>query len=410
MRVFTDLFVEMGDDQSIENDLSSFSSHLTNLKEILLSANSTSLVLIDEIGSGTDPAEGASIAAAALEHLTQINAFTIVTTHHGVLKSFAYETPGMINCAMEFDQATLTPTYRLRVGVPGSSYAIEMAERLRLPGPILERAKLLRGTESMKLERLIEDLERRNQELASNLVHVNDEKAKFNSLNLLYESKLSSLKEELKTVKSKALDEAQTIVDKANVAIEKAVREIKEQEASSSVIRTVRANIREIDNELQHMKEEFGASSAGRHAFAVGDLVKLKDADSSGEIVSQLDKDHYVVLAGDMRLKVKASELVPASKAGKSRKPLPSVEYVREGRSEIDLRGMYGQEAISAVEKFFDEAILSGVTKVNLIHGKGTGALRRKIDEYLKNHPSIKSFRLGEWNEGGSGVTVVELS
>jgi DNA mismatch repair protein MutS2 len=194
------------------------------------------------------------------------------------------------------------------------------------------------------------------------------------------------------------------------VAIEKAVREIKEQEASSSVIRTVRANIREIDNELQHMKEEFGASSAGRHAFAVGDLVKLKDADSSGEIVSQLDKDHYVVLAGDMRLKVKASELVPASKAGKSRKPLPSVEYVREGRSEIDLRGMYGQEAISAVEKFFDEAILSGVTKVNLIHGKGTGALRRKIDEYLKNHPSIKSFRLGEWNEGGSGVTVVELS
>jgi len=410
IRIFSDLFIEMGDDQSIENDLSSFSSHLTNLKAILLSANATSLVLIDEIGSGTDPAEGASIAAAILEHLTHIHACTIVTTHHGVLKSFAYETTGMKNCAMEFDQATLTPTYRLRVGVPGSSYAIEMAERLRLPNQIVERAKSLRGTESMKLERLIEDLERRNQELSTNLLSVNEEKAKYNSMNLLYENKLSSLKDELKAVKSKALLEAQTIVDKANVAIEKAVREIKEQAASSAVVKTVRANVREIDRELQHMKEEFGASSSERRAFSVGDLVKLKDSDTAGEIVSQLDKEHYVLLAGDVRIKVKASELLPASRAGKTSRPGPSVDYIRQGRNEIDLRGMYGDEAIGAVEKFFDEAILSGLTRVNLIHGKGTGALRRKIDEYLKKNPSIKSFRLGEWNEGGSGVTVVELS
>ncbi|MBI4810747.1 MAG: endonuclease MutS2 [Ignavibacteriales bacterium] len=227
VRIFSDIFVDMGDEQSIENDLSSFSSHLNNLKVILENANERSLVLLDEIGSGTDPIEGSSIAAAVLEHLTELNSINIATTHHGNLKAFAFETLRMQNAAMEFDQTTLQPTYRYRSGVPGSSYAIEMAERLKMSSVIIKRSREIKGSEANKLEDLILDLEKKSQELKSTLDKVNEEKSRLHNLNLVYQNKITSLEKEVKETKARALDEAKHIVRKANSVIEKSIREIK---------------------------------------------------------------------------------------------------------------------------------------------------------------------------------------
>ena len=411
IRVFSDIFVDMGDEQSIENDLSSFSSHLSNLKLIIGSANRSSIALIDEIGSGTDPAEGAAIAAAVLEHLSRLNCLTIATTHHGSLKTFAFETPYFQNGAMEFNQETLQPTYRFRSGVPGSSYAIEMAERMLLPKDIVRRSKVLRGTAENKLENLIIDLEQKAQELKKNLDEASEKKNRYNALNQLYQNKIKSLEKELREIKSHAIDEAKIIVEKANTVIEKTVKEIKESSADKQIIKIARDQIKQIEEEFIQLKNELEVSENVNEAYYVGDIVELKASKSIGEIVAQQNKNHFTILIGSLKVKAHRKEIRKSDE-----KPTPTlraVTYIDASlkgiKKEIDLRGMYADEAITAIEKFFDDAILSGLHRVSLIHGKGTGALRHKVNEYLKNNASIKSFRLGEWNEGGVGVTIVEL-
>ncbi|MDI6767175.1 MAG: endonuclease MutS2 [Bacteroidota bacterium] len=409
LRIFSDIFVDMGDDQSIENDLSSFSSHLNNLKLILENANERSLVLLDEIGSGTDPVEGSSIAAAVLESLTKLNSINIATTHHGNLKAFAFETPRMQNATMEFNQTTLQPTYRYRSGVPGSSYAIEMAERLNMSSGIIKRSREIKGGEANKLEDLILDLERKSQELKSTLDKVNEEKSLLNNLNLVYQNKITSLEKEVKDIKARALDEAKHIVRKANSVIEKSIREIKESSADRQIIKKAKDEIKQVGNEFTHLLEEITTAPELKD-FKVGDKVHLKQSNTVGEIISKLENDFYIVLTGNIRLKVDQKELLKATDKEKlSVVPIQSKSIEANIKRELDLRGMYGDEAISEVDKFIDTALISGIHRIDIIHGKGTGALRKKITEYLKSNSSVKSFRLGEWNEGGSGVTVVEL-
>lgn len=408
--VFSDIFVDMGDEQSIENDLSSFSSHLQNLKTVLQNSNATSLVLLDEVGAGTDPVEGSSLAAAILERLTELGALTIATTHHGMLKTVAMQNPRVQNAAMEFDQATLRPTYHFRQGIPGSSYAIEMAERLCLPEEIISRSRILKGGESAKLEDLIVELERRSQELDQMLTAAAAEKSEIEKMKLLYENRLSSLKEELKAKRLQALDEATAIVEKANAVVERSVREIKEASADRASITKAKEAIRAMENELAAAKKSEVPEPAPPVSLEPGQSVRVKDTDTIGRIEAKLDDDHYLVIVGEMKMRAAISELEPvAAVPGVSGREHPIDLEPGIARTEIDLRGMYGDEAINAVDKFLDEAMLAGLHRVDLIHGKGTGALRKKITQYLQNHPAIKSFRLGEWNEGGSGVTVVEL-
>ncbi len=409
MRIFSDIFVDMGDEQSIENDLSSFSSHLKNLKFILDHADKDSLILVDEICSGTDPNEGASLAAAVLRSLSQADCSTIATTHHGALKTFAFETPRFQNAAMEFNLDTLTPTYNFRLGIPGSSYAIEMAERIQLPETVLEVSRNLKGSEANKLENLILDLEHKSQELASNLEEVKIEKNKLKESIFLYENRISSLEKEMKSIKSRALDEAELIVQKANVAIEKIVKEIKENAASTKVVRSAKSEIKKIDEEFNKMRGELTERDDPTRDFSIGDFVFLKGMGASGEIVEKLDADHYVVVTGDLRVKIHKRELKISERKPAMVKQVLGSSEERDVRFSLDLRGMYGDEAINAVEKFLDDAILTGAHRLELIHGKGTGALRRRVSDYLKSLPGIKSFKLGEWNQGGSGVTIVEL-
>src|ERR1051326_2062422 len=401
MRIFSEIFVDMGDEQSIENDLSSFSSHLKNLKLIIEHATTSSLVLIDEIGSGTDPIEGSSLAAAILERLTGIGCLTIVTTHHGSLKAFAFESPHIENGAMEFDQETLSPTYRFRAGIPGSSYAIEMAQRMKLPEDIIERSQQLKGSQAMKLEDLIVDLEKRSQELKLKLDEVNSEKEQLRSSMELHRNKVTVLESEVKRVKARAADEARTILEQANSVVEKAVREIKEKSADRKVIQSAKDEIRTLKENVQIMHDELseGDIAAPAH-FNVGDRVQLKNGDSQGVIASKLDETTFLVLIGGMKVKIRREDLVPIAHhdEGPRRSSFSIESTPAEVKSEVDLRGMFGDEAISAVEKVLDNAIVQGLHRIDIIHGKGTGALRKKVTEFLKNNRAIKSYRLGEWN------------
>jgi DNA mismatch repair protein MutS2 len=413
VRIFENVFVDIGDDQSIENDLSTFSSHLKNVKHISERANDRSLVLIDEIGAGTDPTEGGALAAAMLELLTNRGTLTIATTHQSGLKAFAHMTPGIENGALEFDNATLTPTYRFRAGIPGSSYAIEMASRLGIERDLLDRAKGFLGREQTKLDSLITELEETAQRYRQDLERVEAEKRRLDTLTREYEQKLAAQSKELKELKRRALVEASEIVDRANAMIERTVREIKETSADRSVVRESRGQVASIREELDKQKQEVLISPQDEDMadLEIGCSVKLAGETEVGQVEAiSADRKNAVVVFGNIRMRVPIRNLVHA------RRPVSrSVTTTLHGDvpqvtlRELDLRGMTGEEAIPLIDKFIDTAVLAGLHRIDIIHGKGTGALRKKVSEFLAGHSRVKTFRLGEWNEGGSGATVVEL-
>ncbi len=404
--VFEKIFVDIGDEQSIENDLSTYSSHLIQLRDILQEADGKSLVLIDEIGAGTDPAEGGALAASVLKDLTDRGSMTIATTHHGMLKAFAHETPGVSNASLEFDHETLKPTYRFRSGVPGSSYALELAKRLEVPGYIIERARDLVGDEKVKLEQLLTDLERQSQQYREQIHQVSSERDRLASLVQAYDEKMRDLRKELHSIRRKAVDEAQDIVRGAQALIEKTIKDIRESAAEKTSVRSAREDVQK----LQRQIAELGGDEQlpDPHDLQVGDTVRLKDGAQIGEIV-EIKESFATVLSGNARLRVKLQNLLKVSTPGSRTALSPETLYTPEGKTEIDLRGFMGEEAVSKVQHFLDDAVVAGLHRVDIIHGKGTGALRKRVADFLKTYPHVKSYRLGEWNEGGTGVTVVEL-
>ena len=415
LRVFKSMFVDIGDEQSIESDLSTFSSHLAHLKDITSGADADSLVLIDEIGTGTDPAEGGAIAAAILEFLTARGALTIATTHHGALKVFAHETPGIENGAMEFDQATLTPTYLFRTGVPGSSYAIEMADRLGFRPTLMERAREFLGGQHMRLESLIQELEATAQEHRRELQDALATRARADAMAREYDAKMASLHAEVREIKRKAAEDARTILERANAVIEKSVKEIREQAASREVVRAVREEVKALRETLVHPEEEIPPPPQQLQAQAItpGARVTLSGRNDPGEVDSiSADGKTAVVVFGIVKVRVPVAELRPAAHAVAARRAAVLHMPDRHGpvQRELDLRGMTADEAFPLIDKFIDDAVLAGLHRIDVIHGKGTGALRKKVSEFLARHPRVRSFRLGEWNEGGVGATVVELS
>ncbi|MDP2884866.1 MAG: endonuclease MutS2 [Ignavibacteria bacterium] len=405
--LFESVFVDIGDEQSIENDLSTYSSHLLRMRDILLGANDHSLVLIDEIGAGTDPAEGGALAASILIELTSRGSMTVATTHHGMLKAFAHEAAGVSNASMEFDQETLKPTYRFRFGVPGSSYALELAKRLELPLPVVNRAREFVGGEKIKLENLLTELERQSQEYRAQIQQVSSERDRLNSLVQAYEQKTKDLRHELQLIRKQAVEEAKEIVRGAQSLIERAVKEIRESSSDKTIIQSARESVQQMRRKVEELSVAEPPTAA--QDLQVGDAVRARDASQDGEVV-EIKPPFATVLIGNTKLKVRLETLQKVSaRQGSGAGTVGSSIYTPEGKTEIDLRGMFGDEAIAQVERFLDDAIVAGLHRVDIIHGKGTGALRKRITEFLKTYPHIKAFRLGEWNEGGSGVTVVEL-
>ncbi len=410
------VFAAIGDQQSIENDLSTFSSHLSRLQDITDRADGKSLALIDEIGSGTDPDEGAALAMSVLDTLTRRSCLSVVTTHQGSLKAFAFDHPDIDNASMEFDVETLEPTYHLREGIPGSSYAFEIAHRLGLDDHIIEQARTIVGSHKDRFERLLLELEDKLIHYKKLTREASIKESELRGLTKLYGERSEELKTHEKKLKKQAAAEAEQILKDANATIERTVRELKEQGASKESIRNAksemdaaRKQIESLQNSFQEAEEEKSDRPVNR-----GDRVRWMPFGYDGTVVSGVDKQGRVMLqTPTAKFKVPVKELshTGVSPAPK-RKRFVKVDLERSGdyRNEIDLRGMTVDEATERVDKFIDDALLAGFQQVRIIHGKGTGTLRQYVGEFLENHPRVQNTRLGNWNEGGTGVTVVEFS
>ncbi len=407
---FPRICVDIGDDQSIDDDLSTFSSHLMRLKGFIDDAGPGTLVLLDEIGAGTDPGEGGALAAAVLQQLTTAGAMTLATTHHGALKVFAHETPGVMNGSMEFDTATIRPTYVFRAGIPGSSFAFELARRIGLPAPVLDDARARSGQDQSRLEGLLTDLEERSQRLTAELSAATAEKERLQRLVGEYEQKLADLRKELNSIRRRAMDEAAELVSGAQRRIEQTIKDIREQSASKEVIRTSREVLHALKEDVTEGSAEIPAAHDDGEPLHVGDRVRFADGVSVGEVV-ELSGSTAIVLSGLARVRVPITKLKRAPSTAAPTVPAwtPSGTELPPAANEIDLRGLLGDEALDRLVPFLDNAYAAGLVRVDIIHGKGTGALRKRIAEFLKGYPHIRSFRLGEWNEGGAGVTVAEI-
>lgn len=413
------LFADIGDTQSIEQDLSTFTSHMQRIRRILLEATASSLVLIDEIGAGTDPKEGAALAVAVLEELTRRGCKTVVTTHLGELKAFANDTPGVENGSMEFDAETLEPTYRFRLGLPGSSYAFEIARRQGLPDTVIDRGRELLGEERGRLDRLIAEFEQKSQEIDRRLSELRSEHERLRRMMQEYEQRLQVVREQQRTARRQAAEEAERILKEANRAVEQAIREIREKSATHEAIKAAKERLTQQRQEVDRILEEETKEEIARAAtkplgpIRLGDSVLWRRQNVEGQVVSAPDSgDRVLVQIGRVKMRVPVSELERIAK--EPAKPAPTFRAQRppkpDVQPEIDVRGMRVDEALAVVDKFLDDAYLAGWKEVRIIHGKGTGALRQAVGELLDSHPRVAGRRAAAWNEGDLGVTVVEFA
>ncbi len=416
--IFNNIFAAIGDQQSIENDLSTFSSHVANLRDIVDQVSPSDLVLIDEIGAGTDPDEGAALAIAILEQMNSIGSITIVSTHQGALKVFAHETEGVENGSMEFNRETLEPTYRFRLSIPGSSYAYEIATRWGLSEKITDRARELMGTKKSKFEKLLEDLENRLQSNRSISNELSIKQNQLDGLIKLYQSKYDELSKNERELKKKAIEDSNQILLEANKAIESAIKQIKEQQASREAIRAAhqlmkqqKEKLREEQQRIQKKKAEVEASKKPLEKVTIGQEVIWSAYKSNGIVLSEPDTAGKVMIqTGEVKIKVPLNELTSSSQIKSKSSPTKfNVNFEQVKTNELDLRGYRVDEALAAVDKFLDEAILSGLEQVYIIHGKGTGALREAIHEFLDKNLRVKSKGLPKWSMGDMGMTLVEL-
>ncbi len=419
--VFNGVFVDLGDDQSIENDLSTFSSRLQWMRETQDRLKANSLILIDEAAAGTDPDEGSALFQSFIEYLLQYDCKILVTTHHGALKIFAHEHANAVNGSMEFDQNTLSPTYRFKKGIPGSSYAFEIAERMKLNKKLLQRSRELLGESKNKMEGLIAELESKAQS-AEELKQKNYEILKRAQVNKnRYKQKLESLHRERDKIREKALKEAKSIMDNANRKVEKAVEQIIEQKKTSKKqIKQIREDIEQekdkIEIGLEEVKEQREAQfKKSSEPPKIGDFVRFLDGNTTGELVVHKGNNATVQTDG-LRLRTKYKNLIKVTppKVKKNQKlrinAVSSDSTLKESVSQsLDLRGKRTDEAIDEVTQYLDKVVYRGLKQVEIIHGKGTGVLKEQIHKYLGDRSEVKSYELANEDFGGAGCTIVYL-
>ena len=418
--IYQKLFVDIGDDQSIENDLSTFSSRLRWMKYTREHVDNRSLILIDEAAADTDPDEGAALFRAFIEQLIQHEVKILATTHHGTLKIFAHDHPYAVNGSMEFDQANLSPTYHFKKGVPGSSYAFEIAERINLNQNLLDSAREILGQQKDNMETLIAELETKTQEAEELKKKYDTLQSKMEKERHRYEEKRSGIEKEKENIREKALREAQQIMDGANKRIEQAVEKVVEQgKKDDERIKQARKEVEQYKKQINEDLDKLEQKKENRKQFQeqdeppqIGDLVRLKDGQTTGEL-DAIDGDHAVVMAGGLRLKTKYSNLVKVTDANEIQKAQTdqvSVNYERKFvEPSIEIRGMRAREAMKEVIHYLDDAIASGRREVDIIHGKGEGILKRLVHEYLDEREEVKGYRMAPRARGGAGCTIVEL-
>lgn len=417
--VFKKILVDIGDEQSIEQNLSTFSAHMTNTIDILKQASRFSLVLIDELGAGTDPVEGAALAVAILQKLKEKGAKIQCTTHYAELKEFAITTEGVENGCCEFDVQTLRPTYKLLIGIPGKSNAFAISKRLGLSDDIIENAQHLVSSESRRFEDTIEQLEKRRQTLEKRLKEANDTKALAGRQREKANSIIEKAKREAEREIEKAHQEAERISSRTKAQAQSILDRLenleKKQKMSAEEKAKLRKSIDKMENTADPIKEKKNEKYTPPRPFKVGDSVLIFDIDKDAEILSINEKDGTAyVQAGIIKTKVKLSNLrlnkeKPKVTVQTSRKRNMPSKMDMNPTTEVDVRGETAMEAIMDVDAAIDNAVLMNINQLTIIHGKGTGVLRTEIQKYLRTHKNIKSFRLGNFGEGDAGVTICEI-
>ncbi len=408
-RVFKNIFVDIGDEQSLEDDLSTFSSHLENINRIINQADKDSLILLDEIGTGTDPTEGCALAAAILLTLKKINSVVFSTTHHGKLKILATSVEGIQNASMQFDQENLKPTYILRQGLPGSSYAFEIAERIGFDEQFFEIAKQNLDQDQHKVENFLIDIEKKAAKLNEKLKKLEIENTRLHGLSNLYEKNLDKLKSEKKDILEQAKIEANEYLNDMNKQIENVVKKIRETKADKEVIKESKQTIKRFKETIKFEPPE-NKGIPGKQELEIGDDVQIKDSNTVGEIIEiNKSKNQVTILTGGLRINTSLSSLSKTKKVKNNSEKSTYNFGVSEIKVRLDIRGQRPDEADYSVVKFIDEAYFSGQQKVEILHGKGTGVLRKVVSELLKNNENIKTFYPAPIEQGGDGVTIAEL-
>ena len=431
--LFEGVYADIGDEQSIEQSLSTFSSHMGNIISILQQAGARSLVLLDELGAGTDPVEGSALAQATLQHLLAVGALTIATTHHGELKAFAHVTPGIANASVEFDPETLAPTYRLAIGLPGQSNALAIAARLGMPQDVLDRARAAIAPDRLAVETLITDLTRERDAAQSARFQQETAAARAQQAEQRVADRLAALESGRDQLLERTREEMETQLSQTRARLHEAQRDLERASRMppperAAVIEAARQEIQAVEETVEKLERRRRRPRRGPlPPIEPGDRLYLRDLPLPGEALSAPDDQGEVeVRLGDLRARVSLRQIDRVEKPGEipdSVRPEPLEGRARqparpealEGRgpavpAEIDLRGMSADEALLAVEQRLDEAFRAGLPELRVIHGKGTGTLRRAVRELLTRHDLVRGHASAPPRAGGDGVTVVELA
>ena len=460
--VFKNIFIDIGDEQSIENDLSTYSSHLMNMKQMMRYADDSTLLLIDEFGTGTEPQIGGAIAEAVLAQFCAKQAYGVITTHYQNLKHFAESHDGVVNGAMLYDRQQMRPLFQLSIGNPGSSFAIEIARKIGLPEDVIKAASEIVGSDYIQSDKYLQDIVRDKRYWENKRQTIHQREKNLEQTIARYENEVKELEQSRKDILRKAKEQAEEVLKESNKMIERTIKEIRESQAEKEETKKIReqleafkAGVKEIDTaandemiarKMRQIQERRArkekrkrekekeneklktnnqqSANATTSPVAVaplkqGDTVRIKGLSSIGKIES-LDGKMASVIFGDMRTKMRAERLEHAE-APKKEEPRAYVTVGRQTREtmdehklnfkqDIDVRGMRGDEALTAVTYFIDDAILVGVKRVRILHGTGTGILRQLIRQYLATRPDVESYRDEHVQFGGAGITVVELA
>lgn len=416
--VFEHIYADIGDEQSIEQSLSTFSSHMKNIVGILDKADENSLILLDELGAGTDPIEGAALAMSILEELNDRHCICVSTTHYSEIKAFAMTHEGMENASMEFDIDRLCPTYRLYIGIPGKSNAFEISSRLGLPNSIIDKAKSFLKGEDVRFEDIISSAQSQHRIAEEERKMAEEARAELEKLRADAERERRELYDDRNRLQAKAKEDAKRIVADTKREMEKLIVEIRsikdiDQSAADRAIQAARDTLRATEtavNEKEVIKKEDNTKPP--KTVRAGDTVNIVTLDQKATVLSAPDsKGEVMVQAGVMKLNVKLKDirLIEEKKAAAPTSGKVGLGAGKQVGLELDVRGMLVDEANIIVDRYLDDAYNAGLSEVNIIHGKGTGALRTGIQAFLKRHPLVKGYRIGSYGEGDAGVTVVTL-
>ena len=422
--IFNSVFLDIGDEQSIENDLSTYSSHLTNMKFMVKNTNPQALILIDEFGGGTEPQIGGAIAEALLHRFNEKGGFGIITTHYQNLKTYAEDHKGIINGAMLYDRHEMQPLFQLSMGKPGSSFAIEIARKIGLPEDVIAEASAIVGQDYINMDKYLQDIVRDKRYWESKRQNIRQQEKRLEELSADYERNLEKIEAERKNIVNQAKMQAERLLADTNAVIENTIRQIKEAQAEKGKTKEVRQNLQGFKETLNKRVVTNKPVKPNRNIelnkeISVGDSVRMKGQQSTGQVLEIYDKN-AIVAFGALKTTTKVEQLEKISnnqirKMGNSviHHSLNNANTMNDKKlqfkPEIDLRGMRGDEALQAVIYYIDDAILCNAGQVRILHGTGTGALRQIVREYLQTVPGVKRFHDEHVQFGGTGITVVEL-